>query len=132
VLKGGNGNDELSGGLGADLLTGGAGIDSFVFDSDPGIGGNADWITDFVKGQDNLALDDDVFAGLGAAGALSAEVFRAGAHVTAQDGNDHILYDTTTGSLYYDPDGAGFDSALLVATLTGAPALAATDILVVA
>jgi hypothetical protein len=132
VLKGGDGNDELSGGLGADLLTGGAGIDRFVFDSDPGIGGNADWITDFVKGQDNLVLDLDVFAGIGAAGALSAEVFRAGAHVTAQDGNDHILYDTTTGSLYYDPDGAGFDSALLVATLTGAPALAATDILVVA
>jgi Ca2+-binding RTX toxin-like protein len=131
VLKGGDGDDELSGGLGADLLMGGAGIDRFVFDSDPGIGGNADWITDFVKGQDKLVLDMDVFAGIGGAVTLDAAHFRAGAHVTAQDGDDHILYDTATGSLYYDPDGSsGFEGALLVATLTGAPALAATDIVV--
>jgi Ca2+-binding RTX toxin-like protein len=121
VLKGGAGNDELHGGLGADLLTGGAGNDRFVFDSDPGIGGNADWITDFVKGQDKLALDDDVFAGIGAAGALDLTYFRPGANVTAQDGDDHVLYDTASGNLYYDADGSGFEEALLVATLTGAP-----------
>ncbi len=130
VLKGGNGNDELHGGLGADLLTGGAGNDRFVFDTDPGIGGNADWITDFVKG-DQLVLDDDVFAGIGAAGALDTAYFRAGAHVTALDGDDHVLYDTASGNLYYDADGSGFDAAVLVASLTGMPAITAADILVV-
>jgi Ca2+-binding RTX toxin-like protein len=133
VLKGGNGNDELRGGLGADLLKGGPGIDHFVFDTDPGIGGNADWIADFVKGQDKLVLDDDVFAGIGVGTVegvnMVAGAFRLGA---AQDADDRILYDTSTGGLYYDPDGAGFEAAVLVATLTGAPALAATDILVVA
>jgi Ca2+-binding RTX toxin-like protein len=131
VLKGGTGNDELSGGLGADLLTGGAGNDRFVFDTDPGIGGNTDWINDFVKGQDNLVLDIDVFAGIGGAVTLDATHFRAGAHVTAQDGDDHVLYDTASGNLYYDADGSGFDAAILVASLAGMPAITAADILVV-
>jgi Ca2+-binding RTX toxin-like protein len=131
VLKGGTGNDELHGGLGADLLTGGAGNDRFVFDTDPGVGGNADWVTDFVRGQDKLVLDDDVFAGIGAAVTLDATHFRAGAHVTAQDGDDHVLYDTASGNLYYDADGSGFDAAILVASLAGMPAITAADILVV-
>ena len=131
VLKGGTGNDEIYGGLGTDLLMGGAGNDRFVFDTDPGIGGNADWITDFVKGQDKLVLDDDVFVGIGAPGALGLAYFRVGANVTAQDSDDYVLYDTASGNLYYDPDGSGFEGSLLVATLTGAPVLAVADIVVV-
>ena len=38
------------------------------------------------------------------------------------------LYNTSTGQLYYDADGSGAGAAQLVATLDGAPALAATDI----
>ena len=76
-------------------------------------------------------LDLDVFAGIGGAVTLDATHFRAGAHVTAQDGDDHVLYDTASGNLYYDADGSGFDAAILVASLAGMPAITAADILVV-
>jgi serralysin len=130
VLKGGNGNDELSGGLGADLLTGGAGNDRFVFDTDPGIGGNTDWINDFVKGQDKLVLDDDVFAGLGPVGTLGAGLFRTGVNIAAVDADDRVLYDSASGSLYYDADGSGFEAAVLVAALSGHPTLTAADVMI--
>jgi Ca2+-binding RTX toxin-like protein len=130
VLLGGAGNDSLAGGLGQDLLTGGAGNDHFLFDTPAGIGGNADVISDFTKGQDKLVFNNDHYSALGAAGSLGAGRFLAGAGVSAQDADDHLLYDTGTGELYFDSDGAGFDPALLIATLTGKPALAATDILV--
>ena len=48
----------------------------------------------------------------------------------AQDANDRILYDTTTGRLSYDADGNGAGAAVAFATLFGSPSLAATDILV--
>lgn len=131
VLKGRNGNDELSGGLGADLLTGGAGNDHFVFDTDPGIGGNADWINDFAKG-DKLVLDLDVFAGIGGAVTLDATHFRAGVHVHGPGrGRPHPLRHRHRQSLLRPRRLLRLrGKALLVATLTGAPALAATDIVV--
>jgi Ca2+-binding RTX toxin-like protein len=130
VLIGGGGNDTLASGTGQDLLTGGAGNDHFLFDTPAWLGGNADTITDFAKGQDKLVLDNDVYAELGVAGADLNGQFVSGAGVSAQDADHHLLYDTATGQLFYDADGSGFEPALLIATLTGKPALAATDILV--
>jgi hypothetical protein len=40
-----------------------------------------------------------------------------------------FLYDSLTGVLQFDPDGTGAGFALTVATLTGAPALAAGNFL---
>lgn len=120
VLDGGNGNDELGG----DLLSGGAGNDRFVFDTGPTIGGNADVISDFTRGADKLVFSAAQYAGLDDL----ADAFRAGS--VAMDADDRLLYDTATGELFYDPDGSGFDPALLVATLTGHPLLTAADILV--
>jgi hypothetical protein len=42
-----------------------------------------------------------------------------------------VVYNTSTGSLYYDADGSGAGAAILVATFQGNPAIAATDITVI-
>ncbi|MFK7874923.1 MAG: M10 family metallopeptidase C-terminal domain-containing protein [Paracoccaceae bacterium] len=58
VLLGGAGADVLLGGLGSDRLTGGAGADLFamdVTDFEPGVA-TADFITDFVVGEDKITL----------------------------------------------------------------------------
>ena len=58
TINGGDGNDKIAGRGGADVLTGGAGADTFryVFDTDSGLGVNADHITDFAIGSDKLAF----------------------------------------------------------------------------
>src|SRR5262249_25599989 len=57
--------------------------------------------------------------------------FTAGAGLTSgQDASDRLIYNTTTGQLFYDADGNGAGASQLVSTLQGAPALAATDIVV--
>ena len=51
--------------------------------------------------------------------------------VAAADATDRIVYDSTTGDLYYDSDGVGGAASVKFAALTGAPTLAATDFEVV-
>lgn len=128
VLKGGDGADTLSGGTGHDKLTGGANADKFVFDVSPAAA-NSDTITDFTHGSDKIQLENSVFTALGAAGALAASAFYAGAH--AHDANDRIIYDQSAGKLYYDNDGSGAHGQVLIATLTGHPTVTASDIVVI-
>ena len=125
TLTGNLGNDTLAGGLGNDVLTGGAGSDTFVFDTSPGAG-NVDTIKDFVAGTDHLSFDNAIFGALGAQGALAPNVFHLGS--VAQGTDDHLIYNTTTGALYYDADGVGGQAAVEVAVLAGHPALVAADI----
>ncbi len=55
----------------------------------------------------------------------------AGASV-AHDANDRIVYNTSTGALYYDADGSNATIApVQFALLQGVPGLAANDIVVV-
>ena len=132
-LLGGTGNDTLDGRGGNDSLTGGAGADTFVFDTPPGTG-NVDQVTDFVSASDHLSFDNAVFTALGANGNFAAgdARFAAGAGFTSgHDASDRVVYDTSTGNLYYDADGNGAGAAQLVATIQGHPAVAATDIAVI-
>jgi Ca2+-binding RTX toxin-like protein len=122
VLRGGTGADKLVGGLGNDTLLGGADADRFVFDTALNATTNVDRIGDFAA-SDLISLDNDVFTALGAAGALAAGRFTAGAGVVGNSGTGGIFYDTSTGNLYYDPDGAGAQVATKFANLTGAPVL---------
>jgi len=39
-----------------------------------------------------------------------------------------VIYNTTTGALYYDADGSGSGAAQQITVLAGHPALAATDV----
>ena len=68
---------------------------------------NVDTIEDFDVLADVLELGAAVFSGL-AAGALGAAAFVKGAGLaTAQDASDRIIYNSTTGELYFDADGTG-------------------------
>jgi Ca2+-binding RTX toxin-like protein len=129
TLDGGGGNDVLIGGLGNDVLTGGAGDDIFRFDTRLSASSNVDQITDF-GGGDRIQLENAVFNRLRSTGTLSDDFFVSGDGAVALDANDHVIYDSSTGALYYDPDGSGSAAMVQFATLTGAPALSASDILV--
>lgn len=130
ALFGGAGNDKLTGAAGNDTLSGGAGNDVFRFTAAPNASTNVDRIADFSAADDTLQLENAVFAKLTTTGTLSAANFRAGAGVSALDTNDHVLYDTGTGKLYYDADGSGAGAAVQIAVLIGAPVITNVDIFV--
>jgi hypothetical protein len=126
-VRGDSGNDRLDGGLGADLLTGRSGFDRFTFSTPLGPE-NVDTINDF-RSSDTIVLDNDVFTGL-TAGVLRGSAFRVG--TAAADSSDRIIYDTISGALYFDPDGAGGADQTQFATIAGSPNnVTARDFLVI-
>jgi Ca2+-binding RTX toxin-like protein len=128
ALTGNEGDNILSGLAGNDTLAGGTGADRFVFAFALDAATNVDTVADFAPGTDRLVLDDDFFPGVGAVGALDPAAFVSGAGQTgALDASDRLIYDSTAGNLYFDPDGTGVKAAVLFATLAGAPALGAGD-----
>ena len=131
TLTGQGGADTLWGGLGVDTLWGAGGNDAFVF-REMG-SANADRVSDFASGADKLQLDDAAFTSIGAMGnfATGDARFWASSGGAAHDSNDRVLYNTSTGQLYYDADGNGSGAAQLIATVLNAPAVAATDIVVI-
>lgn len=130
VLKGGAGNDRVTGGAGNDSITLGAGTDTLVFNSLTG----ADTIADYVVIDDSIQLSKTMYSALGTAGALAATEFVSGAGVVAATtAAQHVIYDTTSGNLYYDADGSGTTSAaILLATFTGAPVLVVGEFSIIA
>lgn len=128
-LSGGVGNDTLNGGSGLDALIGGSGLDQYRFSAALNATTNVDSITGFVSGSDRLALNDAVFAGIGAPGTLAAGAFRLG--TIAGDANDRIVYDAGTGALYFDADGNGAGAAIRFATLAPGTMLVAGDFVVI-
>jgi Ca2+-binding RTX toxin-like protein len=129
TLIGGDGQDRLYGGHGNDSLTGGAGVDYFIFNTTPNAATNRDTVADFVHGGDKFWMENAVFTKLGAAGALNAANFRLGP--AALDANDHIVYDHTTGNLFYDSNGSAAAGVMQFATLTTKPILSAPDFVVI-
>ncbi|OYW47709.1 MAG: hypothetical protein B7Z36_02105 [Novosphingobium sp. 12-63-9] len=134
TIRGGGGNDKLHGGLGRDVLIGGTGADSFVFDSRFESAASRDTISDFSHEQgDLITLSLKVMRGLTHTGGLLADQFYTAAGATrAQDATDRIVYNTSTGVLYYDSDGIGGHAANMLAALKGAPLLAFTDFEIIA
>jgi Ca2+-binding RTX toxin-like protein len=128
ILSGGNGNDRLAGGNGNDILTGGAGADVFVFNFAPITTTNRDRIADFVTNADTIEIARSVMTGLSVPGPLNSADFRSGADVIAAgDATDRIIYNTSTGALYYDADGTGPSAAIQFAHLSGNPTLTSED-----
>ena len=130
TLVGSAHNDTIYGGWGAgtgnDTLTGGAGADTFCMLS------GTNTITDFVHGTDILQFSHAKYSAITTWG--SNEFYAAPGAIAGHISTDRIVYNTTTGNLYYDADGSGPGAAVLVALIgtTTHPALDWQDIQLVA
>jgi Ca2+-binding RTX toxin-like protein len=133
AINGGAGNDDLNGGTGVDALTGGTGADTFRFDANGPA--NSDQITDFnIAEGDRIALAASVFTDIGNAGAgLTAAQFLAGPGVvSATSRAQRILFNTTTGALFWDVDGSRNNNApIQFATVNPVAALTNTQFILV-
>jgi len=155
LLLGGNGNDLLIGASGLDSLTGGAGADGFTFRATTDGGAvpantvrgvvAGDTVTDFDTASGDLLrflasafdplgeigvgvlADGDSFSTIGAA----YDGTNAGVNANHAAGQATFVFSTADATLYYDADGAAVGYTV-VATFTNSPALAATDIQIVA
>lgn len=122
-ITGNVGNNVIDGGAGRDILTGGAGRDTFVFGTglavDPRSGklnpalinASTDIVRDFVHGVDKIALSVSTFAafaGMALGGGIQAgQLFiKTQGAAYAQDANDYLLYEQSTGILWYDENGS--------------------------
>jgi Ca2+-binding RTX toxin-like protein len=118
IIRGGNGNDLIYGAAGNDSLTGGAGVDTFVFNTALNGTINLDIITDFNISDDTIQLENSVMTGLGSTvGTLAVGQFHGGTVNIATEDDDRIIYNTTSGALYYDLDGTGSSEAIQIVTV---------------
>ena len=141
LIIGGTGNDTLVGGLGIDTLTGGKGNDLFVFNSKPNSTSNIDKLTDFVHDKDHLQFSKTIFTGIRTTAGTSdgktlnvSEFVSSTKATSGTTANSHLIYNSTSGTLYYDADGIGGGAAVKLAILgtTTHPVLTASDILIIA
>jgi uncharacterized delta-60 repeat protein len=123
-ITGNESDNTLNGKEANDTLTGDAGADIFKFDtklSTKKIDGvltatNVDTLVDFTAGTDDIYLSGKIFS---AYKKDLADAVKAGGtelavssddlviNGTATAANHHFIYDSTSGALYYDPDGNG-------------------------
>ncbi|QKS30014.1 MAG: DUF4347 domain-containing protein [Candidatus Accumulibacter similis] len=131
TLDGGGGADRLLGGLGNDSLIGGNGADIFRFDTLPDAASNRDTIGDYSVVDDTIELENAIFSSLTTTGALAVGRFRAGAGFnSAADADDYLIYDSSSGALYYDANGNTGAAPVQIASLTAGLALTSLDFLV--
>ena len=108
--------------------------DTFLFNTALSATLNKDTITDFNVIADTMRLENTgvgLFDAL-VLGTLSAAAFAKGAgFVSGRDATDRIVYNTTTGDLYYDKDGLGGAAAIKFATLTAHPVITNADFFVI-
>ncbi|CAK0778928.1 hypothetical protein CCP2SC5_860003 [Azospirillaceae bacterium] len=125
-LSGGVGNDTLVGGNGGDTLVGGAGNDVFryLFSSEGG-----DTITDFVRGADKIQIVSPNFGNISISQLSSGAAFVSNATGSAVGSLSQLIFNTSNGNLYYDADGVGSSSSVLLASLN-VRTFGASDILV--
>jgi Ca2+-binding RTX toxin-like protein len=133
VIEGFDGKDRIHGNDGNDRIYGGAGADQFYFDSKLNATSNVDSIVDFAKGE-KLVLQNTgpgLFNTLTKTGALSGAFFKANASGNATDANDHIVYNTTSGELFYDKNGNAAGGFTEFAVLENHLKLSSLDFLVI-
>src|SRR5205807_3652999 len=98
-----SGDDWVQGGAGNDSVSGGSGQDSYAF-AEFGAQ-NADMVLNFATGWDNIQLDAGAFANIGAAGRFGGgdvRFYSAPGASSGHDADDRIVYDTSSGQLWYD------------------------------
>src|SRR3954471_17238296 len=103
TIFGDSGNDWVSGGAGNDSVAGSGGQDDIVFHEFGAA--NADMVSSFSSDWDRIQLDIAAFNNIGANGrfAVGDVRFYAAAGATGgHDADDRIIYNTSTGQLFYD------------------------------
>lgn len=128
TITGSSSNTHFHGRGGADVLTGGKGVDYFYFDT-PVVSGEADKMLSFMQAKDRLVFDDAIFQGIGGPGKIDPNAFTIGKAAT--DASDRIIYDKTTGSIFYDADGSGAAAHVLIATVSSDLPLTADNFTVI-
>lgn len=136
ALTSGAGNDTLVGGAGNDILTGGLGNDVFSFTGNAAFTSASqglDTIQEFGIGSDQISLSKSVFASLTSIVGQGFSVANEFAVVEDDDlvgtSNGLIVYSSSSGSLYYNQNGAaaGFGTGGEFAILATAPSLNASN-----
>ena len=128
TLYGLEGNDRLIGGAGADLLIGGPGHDVFVLDTNDGM---RDSFKDFNDDDDSVEISLAAFPALASLGLGQLSPGELTFGTGATNANEHLIYNTRTGSLYYDADGLGGAPQIEIARLIGQRTLLASNITLV-
>src|SRR5260221_7262621 len=114
TIFGDGGNDWIEGGAGNDSISGGGGQDNLVF-REYGAA-NADVVGSFDTNWDKIQLDAAGFADIGASGRFAAgdvRFYSAPGATGGHDADDRIIYNSSTGQLFYDADGDGPGAAQL-------------------
>ncbi len=101
---GGSGNDLLITSAGADTLFGGPGADTFRFGQ--GASFELDKILDFTPGEDTIELDKSLLPASGLSGTLTAADFATVDNIAAGS-TAKVVYEASTGLVYYNPGGIG-------------------------
>ncbi len=129
-LFGDAGNDHLFGSAGQDTLIGGDGLDIFGVSNQ----GPADFVLDFQRGTDKIALDRNTFqllqslAGNGFSQASDFAVVTSDGELAINSGI--LVYNSSNGLLYYK-DSVAATSPLAIAQFNSNPILSAQDFVVV-
>ncbi|UVC06740.1 hypothetical protein IHQ71_15910 [Rhizobium sp. TH2] len=119
----------VDGGLGNDVLMAGSADDQFLFSTTLNANANVDIIRHFSVAHDLILLEDSVFVGIGAPGALAAGAFHIGNAAT--DAAHRIIYNESSGGLFFDSDGVGGNDAVRFAKLDRGLSLTEADFLIV-
>ncbi len=128
LIVGGKGDDLLDGGVGTNSLTGNSGADTFRFSSQLNIS-NRSTITDFTLGEDTIALENSVFASIGAKGKLAASQFFLSTDYAGEAGA--VIYTKATGVLSYSVSGGPIVNAIQFGDVTTNLNLTNKDFLVI-
>jgi len=117
VVRGNDGDNVINGRQGNDELIGLGGQDWFLFDTPLDAMWNVDTITNFSVVDDTIRLDDDIFSSaLTPGSSVASSQFVVG--TAALEDTDRIIYDNTTGDVFYDGDGTGPTAAIRFARLS--------------
>ena len=88
-------------------MTGGSGSDVFVIEES-----SFNLIHDFASGIDTIRLDATGMPALGASGEFTTNDERFHAGATAAEADDRVIWNASSGQLWYDADGSGSGAAV--------------------